>query len=212
MPLRVLLNVSLLVAGSLILFGAEPGVAQQQSPVLTSNVKKPVAVPATATPGHHQAQKISSSEIAHFYKVTDRLYRGGQPSDKGFEELKKLGITHIISLRSGSDDAKIQNDETLTFEHIPVSVNPFKKPKEADVIQFLKAVTTTSNHPVFVHCREGVDRTGLMIAAYRIVIDEWSREEAITEMNSIGSHWYYQRFESYLRKLDVEKIKKQINQ
>lgn len=210
MPLRVLLNVSLLVTGSLILLWAEPIVAQQQPSVRISNVKK--SDPATATAGHCQAQKISSSEIAHFYKVTDRLYRGGQPSDKGFEELKKLGITHIISLRSGSDDANIQNAEKLTLEHIPVSVNPFKKPKEADVIQFLKAVTTASHHPVFVHCREGVDRTGLMIAAYRIVIDEWSREEAITEMNSIGSHWYYQRFESYLRKLDVEKIKKQINQ
>lgn len=210
MKFRVLLNLSLL-AGSLVIVLAETTLAQQP-PVLTSNVKKSASISVTTATGNHQTEQILSSEIDHFYKVTDRLYRGGQPSDKGFQELKKLGITHIISLRSDSDDVNLLDDEKLTLEHIPVSVNPFKKPKEADVVQFLKAVTAASKQSVFVHCRQGVDRTGLMIAAYRIVIDGWSRDEAIAEMNSIGSHWYYRRFESYLRKLDIEKIKKQISQ
>lgn len=209
MPIRVFLKWSLLVS-SILLFSADGSVAQQ-SPVLTANTTKSDSVSVSSTTSN-RSEKILTTEINHFHKVTATLYRGGQPSEKGFHELKTLGIKHIINLRADSNKTNTPSDEAFTLQHIPVSANPFKNPKEADVVQFLKTVTTSSNQPVFVHCQEGVDRTGLMIAAYRIVIDGWSKDEAITEMHEAGSHWFFKRFESYLRKLDVEKIKKQISQ
>lgn len=199
-----------LILSSVLWLSSERTVAQQ-SPEMMANVKKSDSVSVRATP-KNQSERILNTEINHFHKVNNHLYRGGQPSEKGFHELKTLGIKHIINLRTDSNPGNTPLSEEFTIQHIPVSVNPFKKPKEADVIQFLKAVTSSSNQPVFVHCQEGVDRTGLMIAAYRIVIDGWSKDEAITEMHTTGSHWFFKRFESYLRKLDVEKIKKQINQ
>jgi protein-tyrosine phosphatase len=41
---------------------------------------------------------------------------------------------------------------------------------------------------VFVHCRYGDDRTGMMIAAYRMAVEGWTPEEARQEMEKFGFH------------------------
>ena len=53
---------------------------------------------------------------------------------------------------------------------------------EAEVLAFLRTVIKPENAPVFVHCRNGSDRTGTMVAAYRVVVQGWSKEAAIREM------------------------------
>ena len=39
-----------------------------------------------------------------------------------------------------------------------------------------------AKRPVFVHCKHGADRTGTMVAFYRILFEGWSKDEAIREM------------------------------
>lgn len=157
------------------------------------------------------SQPISSKEVKKLYKVSDTLYRGAQPSEEGIFELKKLGIKTLINLRTDSDeDAERLNGVELACESIPISWNPFRSPKDADVVKFLQMATDPSKQPVFVHCRQGVDRTGLMIAAYRIVIQGWNKDEALAEMKQIGFHNRYGKYEKYLRNMDINKIKEQI--
>jgi protein tyrosine/serine phosphatase len=63
---------------------------------------------------------------------------------------------------------------------------------------------------VFVHCRYGSDRTGTMIAIYRIAVQNWDREEAIREMVEGGYGFYpmWENLKIYLRRLDIDAIRR----
>ncbi|MBX7220139.1 MAG: tyrosine-protein phosphatase [Blastocatellia bacterium] len=154
---------------------------------------------------------VKSEEIDNFYQVDKTLYRGAQPTKVGMVELKNLGIKTLVSLRSGTgDDLKRIGATGLTCLNVPVSWNPLRGPKDEAVVKFLQTVTDPANQPVFVHCRQGVDRTGVMMAAYRVVIQGWDKEEAIEEMQQVGSHSRYIKYEGYLKKMDVNKIRKEL--
>ena len=79
-----------------------------------------------------------------------------------------------------------------------------------DVVHFLQIVTDSSRTPIFVHCQHGADRTGTVCAIYRITIQGWSKDEAIEEMTKggFGFHGIWQNLPDYIRKLDVEKNKR----
>jgi protein tyrosine/serine phosphatase len=51
------------------------------------------------------------------------------------------------------------------------------------------AIVKAAPKPVYVHCRAGVDRTGVLSAAYRVLIDGASRKEAVAEMGRYHSPW-----------------------
>jgi protein tyrosine/serine phosphatase len=42
---------------------------------------------------------------------------------------------------------------------------------------------------VFVHCRRGVDRTGTIVACYRIAHDHWENRKALAEAEANGMSW-----------------------
>src|SRR5262245_46594446 len=75
------------------------------------------------------------------------------------------------------------------------------------VAAFLAVVTDPSRRPVLVHCREGRDRTGALVAAYRIAIEGWPRERAIAEMNGFGAFPLYDQPRQYLRTFDVARVR-----
>jgi protein tyrosine/serine phosphatase len=78
-------------------------------------------------------------------------------------------------------------------------------------VRFLKIVTAKTKTPVFVHCFHGSDRTGTMVAMYRIFIQGWSKAEALRELKEggYGFHPIWKNLETYLKNLDVAKIKKE---
>jgi protein tyrosine/serine phosphatase len=51
--------------------------------------------------------------------------------------------------------------------------------KMRDVVKFLQIVTDPEKVPVFVHCQHGADRTGVMAASYRIIVQGWSKDQAL---------------------------------
>jgi hypothetical protein len=46
---------------------------------------------------------------------------------------------------------------------------------------------------IFVHCRLGDDRTGMMIASYRMAQEGWSAEKAEKEMEKFGFSFTHRR-------------------
>jgi protein tyrosine/serine phosphatase len=172
----------------------------------------PAAFPAEKkSPAKQWAVPIQKEGFPNLFKVSDDLYRGAQPTEKGMEELKKMGIKTIINLRSfHSDKDEMKGIPGLVNEHI------FMKAwhaEEEDIVKFLKIVTDKSRGPFFVHCQHGSDRTGTMIAAYRIVVCGWTKQEALDEMTKggFGFHEIWENLVDFIEKLDVEKIKKEIS-
>ena len=131
----------------------------------------------------------------------DVLYRGAQPSEKGIKTLADRGVRTVVNLRADplawEKDAVIQSG--MEYVWIP-SLAERNDPK---VIEKFLATMRERNRPVFVHCRVGRDRTGLNVAAWRIVHEKWSRDEAIHELYAHGYNWmWFPNIERYLRSFD----------
>jgi tyrosine-protein phosphatase SIW14 len=150
------------------------------------------------------AERLNLAGIHNVGKVSDVLFRGAQPSQQGFAELKKLGVTTVVDLRGNSGPVAWERGqvESLGMRFVNIPVGGMSNPTDAQVAQFLKLFRNDPQQKVFVHCYYGEDRTGVMVAAYRIAQQNWTADRAIGEMNSFGFHsrWhpgmrtYVQRF------------------
>ena len=145
--------------------------------------------------------------LPNLNKVSDDLYRGAQPEKEGFATLKKMGVKTVVNLRTHHSDRKDCQAAELDYVHITAQA---REAEDQEVVDFLKVVSDPARQPVFVHCWHGADRTGLMSAVYRVVVQGWDKEEAIREMTQGGYrfHKVYQNLVEYIRNLDVEAIKK----
>ena len=121
-------------------------------------------------------------------------------------ELVSMGIRTVVNLRALHSDRDEIGKLPLGYEHISAKA---WHAEDEDVIRFLKIVTNPEKQPIFVHCQHGADRTGTMTAVYRIVIQGWSKDNAIAEMTQgdFGFHTIWQNLVRYVRELDVEKIR-----
>jgi len=152
------------------------------------------------------AQPLKVSGVPNLYRVSETLYRCAQPTAYGFKELEKLGIKTVINLRSEHSDIKELSGTNLKYYEIPSQATEVR---EGDLMKFLKIVSNPEEAPYLIHCRRGADRTGLFVAFYRIVVQGWSREEAIKEMQKggFGFNNAYTNIVKYLQTFDPEKFK-----
>ena len=76
------------------------------------------------------------------------------------------------------------------------------------MVRFLRVVTDPPRQPLFVHCHHGADRTGLMTAVYRVVVQSWSKDEAIREMTEggYGYHPLWTGLPAYVRRTDLARL------
>lgn len=146
-------------------------------------------------------------ELPNFHRVSERLYRGAQPTAGGIKRLAELGIKTIINLR-GEDDtahAEQREAEAAGLHYYSIAMPGLSRPSDAQVARVMALVDAQENGPVFVHCKRGSDRTGTVVAVYRITHDKWTDQQALDEARRYGLSWmefgmknyigdYYQRF------------------
>lgn len=139
-------------------------------------------------------------DIPAFAQVTDTIYRGGPPKAAGYERLQSLGIRSIISLSQDTRQVKTEEQwaraHDVEFYHM--SVDLYTKPSDEQALGFLEMILKTAKRPVFVHCEDGRDRTGTMIALYRITAEGWTIKRAYDEARQIG-YWPYHGDEAPLK-------------
>ena len=154
------------------------------------------------------AQPVNLAGVPNLYRVSDALYRCGQPSQLGMENLKKSGFKTILNLRSFHSDRDEVGETGLACEHIPMKA---WHPEEDDMVRFLRIVTDPKRAPVLVHCQHGSDRTGTMIAVYRIAVQGWTKAEAIREMTEggFGFHQTWSNLPKWVQQLNVDRLKQQ---
>jgi protein tyrosine/serine phosphatase len=140
------------------------------------------------------------ADIPAFGSVSDAIYRGGQPKIAGYERLSMLGIRSIVSL--SQDIKRVENEKlwaqanNVRFYHLPIDL--YRMPSDDEALRFLGFVLDRLNYPVFIHCEDGRDRTGTMIAFYRIVVEGWTIKDAYHEARVIG-YWPYHGDEAPLK-------------
>ena len=189
--------------GALALCGGLSGSEKESNP---PNKEEKNPVPAAA-----EKELLKPREdlpgLKNFAKVSDGLYRGAQPTAEGFATLKKMGVKTIVNLRAVNSDRDELKGTQLQYCHIS-----FKAwhAEEEDVLKFLKVIGDKKNQPVFVHCEFGSDRTGMMVAVYRMLEQGWSNEQAAQETRNFGFHEVFENIQKYLKKFDPQKISKKL--
>jgi protein tyrosine phosphatase (PTP) superfamily phosphohydrolase (DUF442 family) len=129
-------------------------------------------------------RRLEEKGITNFGEVTPYLYRGGLLSGNGIKALKKLGINMVVDTHA-NDTSEERDARALGMQYVAIPWHcPW--PKDEVFAKFLRLLRENKGKKVFVHCRLGDDRTGMMVAAYRMAAQGWTAEEAMKEMKSFG--------------------------
>jgi tyrosine-protein phosphatase SIW14 len=145
---------------------------------------------SSAAEVHPIAQKSVVAGIQNFGIVSPNLLRGAQPTTEGFEQLSKKGVTMVVDLRDdgGHERAEVMK---LGMQYVSIPWHCYD-PHDDAVAQFLTLLRDNADKKIFVHCRQGTDRTGMMIAAYRMTQQGWTAQEARKEMEAFGFSFEHQ--------------------
>ncbi len=138
--------------------------------------------------------------VHNFHQVNDHIYRGAQPTDPGFAELAKLGVKTIVDLReAGQRSASEQKTvEAAGMHYLSFPMAGYSVPTVDVMTKLLALFEDAKAGPVFVHCRRGADRTGTVLAVYRMVHDHWENAKALAEAKAFGMSWTERAMQSYI--------------
>jgi len=140
--------------------------------------------------------------VGNFQKVDEHVYRGAQPTRAGFSNLSQLGIQTVIDLREPGDRSTSERKLVTGagMRYISVPMHGMATPSNESVLKVLVLLEDRSTGPVFVHCKRGADRTGGVIACYRVEHDHWKNDRALAEAKSMGMSWFQTAIQGYVRK------------
>jgi protein tyrosine phosphatase (PTP) superfamily phosphohydrolase (DUF442 family) len=154
------------------------------------------------------ATPVSDAGIENLYRVETNLFRSAVPTSAGFQKLTQMGVKTVLDLRGGDGD-KAAAGASLKLFHVPMSAWGLHNDR---VLQALRIVADPQNRPLLIHCQHGADRTGAIVALYRVVVQGWSKERAIREMNEGGYHHnsFFRNLDQYVLAADVAALRKQL--
>ena len=139
--------------------------------------------------------------LPNFHQVNDHIYRGGQPSADAWPSLAKMGIKTVVDLRRDGEEGHSTAEEALAvaaagLTYVNIPMKGIVAPTEAQVAKALALLN--SKDPVFIHCKRGADRTGTIIACYRMSHDGWQHQQALHEAKSLGMSFMEFGMKSYI--------------
>lgn len=148
---------------------------------------------------------ITELPVSNMYKIDDGLYRGGQPGSEAFYAMEGFGISEVLNLRyyHSDDDEAVQSN--IILHRVKMNAHHIK---DEDIIAALRIIQNRQG-PLLVHCMHGSDRTGVICAMYRIIFQNWSKQEAIEELMTpkFGHHKIYANIPRYIKNVNIENIK-----
>jgi len=150
------------------------------------------------------AQPVLGMTLGNVFKVSDDLYRSEQPDREHLPELRRLGIRAVLNLREYHDDADEIRDDGIALFRVAMNAGDMDPAKLAQAM----AIIRTAPKPILIHCWHGSDRTGAVVASYRMLIQHWEREAAIDEFKHGGFGYHetwYPNIESYLRTMPLDR-------
>lgn len=158
----------------------------------------------TAQPGAplSESQAGAPHGVQNFGQATSTLYRGAQPTHEGYRELRDLGVEIVVSFRQekGENEHERVAVEAYKMRFVSIPWNAFRTPTDNQIREFLEVIRANPGKKIFVHCQQGRDRTGTMVAVYRITAEHWCVESAVSEMRAFHyHHFWFPQLEKYIR-------------
>lgn len=161
---------------------------------------------ADDTPLPRPAEWAQSIEVQYnLYQMSPTLYRSALPDQGAVPLLEKLKVATVINFLPESDSTWLATPDIAQVQ-LPYRTNHVD---DADVLKVLRTIQTAeTNGPVLMHCKHGSDRTGLMAAMYRVVVQGWSKEDALNEMTQggFGDSTHFKEGVRYMMQADVDKL------
>ena len=168
--------------------------------VLVSLVVAALLVAEVSAALSFREEKLTLAGVSNFGRVNAHLFRGAQPTKDGFRSLAGHGVEVVVRLSLGDEGAASEAADVRALGMQPITL-PWSVegvPDRDEVRQFLQVVGDPRQRIVFVHCKQGADRTGVMIAMSRIAFDGWTPKQAMQEMRAFH---YHDLFHWHLREL-----------
>ncbi len=149
-----------------------------------------VAVQEVGRAYSHADEKLAVAGVANFGRLNAHLFRGAQPTAAGFAALRAMGVDAVVRLSTGDEGAATEEHEVtalgMRFVNLPWHTSG--EPSPDQVVEFLSLVHDAGERRIFVHCKAGADRTGVMIALARVALEHWPVPAAIDEMRAFHYH------------------------
>lgn len=127
--------------------------------------------------------------------VPGAVYAGASVQFSELHGIDSLGVRAVLDLDRehwGEPDGRVARDWGIArrygmrFVHLPL--HPVLPPSLAELEWAVAILEDSGTRPILVHADRGEERTGMVIAAYRIGVQGWSAERAYAEMVPDGGH------------------------
>ena len=145
--------------------------------------------------------------IRHFGVVEEGvLYRGAQPDARGWRRLRDhFHIRTVMDLREDEPNEPWAVEERrfcaangITYVKLPVGHDRLTDEQLRTVVE---TVSDPARRAVLIHCELGRSRTGVVVAAWRIVVEGWSCQVALAEWQRYNRSMN-PGYVAYLKELD----------
>ncbi len=130
-------------------------------------------------------------------RVAPGIIRGAQPRPDGYGTLKSMGVRTVLNLRSRHGEAEAV--EAAGMRSVMLPMNTFRDVDMETVRKAVAIIADPANQPVYVHCAHGQDRTGVVVAVYRMDVDGWSQADAEAEMQAFGFNDVWVQLKDFVR-------------
>ena len=168
----------------------------------------PRPLPSETRPAYW-AQPVDGVHLRNFWQVTPDLYRSSYPDDvQDANDLHNIGIATVINLRAYVDsEEEIRHGGFITHRY-KMNAGSVSRDDLRNVLRLI----LDSPKPVLIHCWYGADRTGFIIAGYRVVCQGWNKEEAIREMRLGGFNFHdnFVNIANVIRTIDVTAMRHEL--
>ena len=116
-------------------------------------------------------------------RVSAKVYSGSQPdSESAFQELKKLGVTTIVSVDGAKPNTKMAERYGLRYIHIPIGYGELEENDSLSLAHVAKL-----DEVLFVHCHHGKHRGPAAVAVIMIDKGSCTNEEALQILHKAGT-------------------------
>ena len=179
--------------------GAEQNLADAKDAKFQGAHFKSADTAASGTNPNSSQKATPIDEAKNFYRVDERLFRSAQLDGSDAAKLHELGIKSIVNLRhfSRGGDRRAFEDQ-FWLSNKPLQSWEIRPAQIADVLRTIRE--RQKEGAVLVHCYHGADRTGLVVAMYRVIYQGWSLDAARSEMidGGYGFHSMWQDIAGFL--------------